>query len=94
VGFPLNPWDSLSPENQAVFWAQPGADYLEAGYQTNEAQSFYAVGFGFTADDYDRMGIDPDGVRNARDEYFDLMGMEWEDFDWDAWRDAMGYNED
>jgi hypothetical protein len=93
MGFPLDPWDSLSPERQAPFWEAPGADYLEPGYETNYAETLYATGFGFTADEYDRMGLDPDAVHNAREQYFDFMGMEWDDFDWDAWREAMGYDE-
>jgi hypothetical protein len=53
----------------------------------------FAVGFGYTEEEYERMGIDPDAVHAARQEWFDFMGLEEDDFDWDAWKEAMGYDE-
>lgn len=36
-------------------------------------------------------GYDADSVADAREEFFDFMGLEYEDFPWDDWREAMGY---
>jgi hypothetical protein len=93
ANIPNYPFENLPPALQDIFWSTPGADYLEPGYQTNEAQAFFAIGFGYTGEQYERMGLEETTVGNARRDYMDLMGMLWRDFDWDAWRDAMGYNE-
>ena len=76
------------------FWEIPGTEYLDEAGLTEEAEWYYAIGFGFHADEYDAMGLDPDIVTAAREDFFDLMGLEWDDFDWDAWRDEMGYNDE
>ena len=39
-------------------------------------------------DDYD-----PASVAYAREEFFDTLGMSDEFFDWEGWREAMGYND-
>lgn len=93
MGFPLDPWDNLTPEHQDLFWNVSGSEHIEAGYETDYAQAIFAVGFGYTAEEYDRMGISEDAVTAARDEYFGYMGLLEKDFDWEGWREAMGYTE-
>lgn len=68
-----------------------GTEYIPSGWETDYAQNLFDIGFGHTAADYDALGIDPEQVSAAREEFFDYMGMEYEDFDWEAWRDEMGY---
>jgi len=89
---PDDPFGSLSAEQQAHFWEATGAEYIPAE-DLRQTQYDYAVGFGFTAEEYDAMGIDPELVHEMRERYFDYMGMEWDQFDWDGWREAMGYND-
>lgn len=89
---PDDPFGSIPEERQAVFWDTPGADFIPQD-ELRQAQYDFAVGFGFTAEEYDAMGIDEDLVHEMRERYFDYMGMEWDQFDWDGWREAMGYND-
>lgn len=92
MSFPRDPFGSLSDDSRELFWQVPGADYIE-NTDLDYAETLYAVGFGYTAAEYDAMGIDPDAVHAAREDFFDFMGLEWEDFPWDEWREAMGYDE-
>lgn len=93
MSFPNDPFGNLPDDHRELFWQVPGADYIDAGTDTDYAQALYAVGFGYTSDDYDRMGFDADQVHAAREDFFDFMGLEWEDFPWDEWREVMGYND-
>lgn len=35
----------------------------------------------------------PSDIEFAREEFWDLVGLEYEDyFDWEGWREAMGYD--
>jgi hypothetical protein len=35
----------------------------------------------------------PSDIEFARDEFWDLVGLEYEEyFDWEGWREAMGYD--
>lgn len=86
-------WGDLPGDRQNTFWEVPGVDYFETRREEETAQALYAIGFGYTAAEYDQMGIDPDAVHNAREQFFDFMGLEWDDFPWDEWREAMGYND-
>jgi hypothetical protein len=75
------------------FGQVPGTDFLDTPADERMAESLFAVGFGYTAAEYDDMGIDPETVSQAREDFFDFMGLEYDDFDWAGWREAMGYEE-
>jgi len=93
VSFPDSPFANLPEESQEHFWEVRGTEYLEEDPELMaEAEWYYAIGFGYTADEYDAMGIDPDIVMAAREDFFDLMGLDEDDFDWAGWREAMGYD--
>lgn len=89
--FPSDSWREISEERQDVFGDIPGTDFFDTYADERYAQELYAVGFGYTAAEYDAMGIDEDMVHAAREDFFDYMGLEWDDFPWDEWREAMGY---
>lgn len=76
-------WDSLDG-------TAPG--YME-DWERAYAETEFERGFTHTGEEYDAMGLDPDQVYAARMNFFDFMGLEEEDFDWDAWREEMGYND-
>lgn len=86
-------YDFWSEGLQELWDNATGTEHVPEGWETDYAQNLFDVGFAHHAEDYDRLGIDPDQVTAAREEFFDYMGMEWDQFDWDAWRDEMGYNE-
>lgn len=92
MSFPRDPYGDIPDNLQDLFWDISGTDYIENA-DLDYAQTLYAVGFGFHADDYDRMGFDMDAVHAARENFFDFMGLEWEDFPWAEWREEMGYDE-
>jgi hypothetical protein len=84
---------ALSGDELESLWDEvTGTEYLEPGtFEYDTAYEQFQIGFGFSADDYEELGIDPETVSAAREDFFDLMGMEYEDFPWDEWREAMGY---
>ena len=84
-------YDDLPEDRSEVFWEIPGVDFFDNATEREYAQELYADAFGFTADEYDAMGIDANSVHAAREEFFDYMGLAPEDFPWDEWREAMGY---
>lgn len=91
--FPEDAYGDLPDERQNAFWEVPGTDNFDNRSEEREAQELYAAGFGYKAEEYDSMGMDPDQVHEAREAFFDFMGLEWDDFPWDEWREAMGYDE-
>lgn len=78
---------------QDLWTETSGTENIPGGWETDYAQNLFDLGFGHTADEYESLGIDPETVSAAREEFFDYMGMDEDQFDWDAWRDEMGYNE-
>jgi hypothetical protein len=80
-------WDS---QFHGVFDNVPGADYLSSE-EHRYAESLFEAGFTHTGAEYERMGMSEDAVQAIRDEYFDFMGIDAHDFDWEGWREAMGY---
>lgn len=91
--FPQDSYGDLPRERQDAFWEVPGTDYFDNRSEEREAQELYAVAFGYKAEEYDQMGIDEHTVHDAREKFFDFMRLEWDDFPWDEWREAMGYND-
>lgn len=80
-------WDDSFRE---VFDNTPGADYLN-DEEFSYAETLFDAGFTHTSDEYEAMGLSEDQVQAIRDEYFDLMGIDADQFDWEGWREAMGY---
>lgn len=74
---------------QELFGEIPGTDYFDNDAEEREARALYAVGFGFTGDEYEAMGLDPDVVHQAREDFFDYMRLEYDDFPWDEWYTAL-----
>jgi len=68
----------------------PGTEYID-GWEEAWAQDVFDRAFGHTAEEYDALGLTPDDVWAAREEFFDYMGMADDQFDWEAWRIEMGY---
>lgn len=89
---PNDPYASLPRERQEIFGEIRGTAYIPAD-ELPQVKAEWALGFGFKAAEYDRMGINPETVSSLRDKFFNYMGLEWEDFPWADWREAMGYNE-
>lgn len=80
-------WDSSF---QDFFDEIPGTDFLE-DYEVGHVEALYEAGFTHTSEEYDAMGLDPDAVQAIREEFFEYMGIDEYQFDWEGWREAMGY---
>jgi hypothetical protein len=87
---PDNSFSGLPEERQELWDIVPGTDYVPSD-ELAEAQTLYAIGFGYRADEYDQMGLTPETVYDMRQQFFDYMGMSDDQFPWDEWREAMGY---
>lgn len=88
-----DPWEHVSDETHSLFGEVPGTEYFESAYEQETAQELFAFGFGFTAEQYEAAGISEDDVHAAREAFFDFMQLNEENFPWDEWREAMGYND-
>jgi hypothetical protein len=77
-------WDS---EFQEVWDDIPGTSYL-TDEEIDTAQDLYEAGFTHHSDE---VGYDSDDVKEARYDFFEYMGLEYDDFPWDEWQEAMGY---
>lgn len=80
-------WDS---QFQDFFDEIPGTDYLNSE-ESSYAEALFDTGFTHTAEEYEAMGLSEDAVQAIRDEFFEYMGLEEYEFDWEGWREAMGY---
>lgn len=87
-----DPYGDLPRERQAIFGEITGTGLIPAN-DLARVKAEWALGFGYKAVEYDRMGIDKYTVTNLRDKFFDYMGLEWDDFPWADWREAMGYED-
>ena len=68
-----------------IFFRQGEVDYLEPGSpQYNEAEAAFQRGFVDEA-------VSTEEREEARQAYFDSLGIDDSQFDWEAWREAMGY---
>ena len=84
------PYSDWSDSFQELFDATPGTDALE-DHEQGYAEDVFDLAFGYTSAEYDAMGYSPDQVDDFRQEFFDYMGMDERDFDWEGWREALGY---
>lgn len=83
-------YEDWADDFQELFDSTPGADYLSSE-QEFIAESLFEVAFTMHSDELEALGYSPDDVQSMRDEYFDIMGIDASDFDWEEWREAMGY---
>jgi hypothetical protein len=60
---------------------------FDSGY----AEALFEVGFTMHSDELTAAGYSEDQVQAIREEFFDYMGIDESDFDWQEWREAMGY---
>lgn len=84
---PYQDWDSGF---QDAFENTPGTSDLE-DWEVSHVEALYEAGFTHDAFEYEAMGLSEDDVEAIRQEFFDYLGIDAEDFDWDGWREAMGY---
>jgi hypothetical protein len=76
---------------QGLFDTTPGTGYLDVE-EARYAQALFETGFTHTSNEYDALGLSPESVEAIRNEFFDYMGLDANDFDWQEWREAMGYD--
>ena len=62
--------------------------HFDPGY----AEALFEVGFTMHADELTAAGYSEDDVSAIREEFFDYMGIDDRDFDWQEWREVMGYD--
>lgn len=84
-------YDDWSDEFQDLWDSLPSADYIE-DYERGHVEALFEAGFMHTAEEYDALGLSEDDVAAIREEFFDYLGMDEADFDWEGWREAMGYD--
>jgi hypothetical protein len=73
------------PEFQEVWEQLPVGEFTEAEYEL--AEFFFEEGFMTYHGE-----APPADIEFAREQLFEMLGEEWEDyFDWEGWREAMGY---
>jgi hypothetical protein len=80
-------WDS---EFRDLFEGTPGTDALE-NWEQGHVEALFQAGFTHHAEDYEALGLSEDAVEAIRQEFFDYMGLDDYEFDWEGWREAMGY---
>lgn len=69
---------------QEAFEALPGISYFR-DYEYERAEGMFYEGW------VDR-DASPDDRHDAREDFFEYTGLTMEDFPWDEWREAMGYD--
>ena len=79
-------YDDWTPEFQDL-WDSLPVDMGELNQeQFDWAELLFEEGFQRYADE-----VGPGEIGWARDEFWDYLGLEYDYFDWDGWREAMGY---
>lgn len=64
----------------------------DPNFDAEYAEALFEVAFTMHSDELRDAGYSEDDVQAIRDEFFDYMGIdETSDFDWEGWREAMGY---
>lgn len=64
----------------------------DSTFDPGRAEALFEVGFTMHADELEANGYSQNDVNAIREEFFDYMGIDERDFDWQDWREAMGYN--
>jgi hypothetical protein len=87
-------YDDWSRQFQELYETTPGIADLEE-WETLHVAALFEAGFTHTAAEYDREGLDPSEVEAIRAEFFTYMGLGDDArsplFDWEEWREALGY---
>lgn len=65
----------------------PGIPYAE-DWEQDHLESLFEKAFMRRSDE---AGYSADAVHEAREEFFEFLGLAPEDFPWEEWRAAMGY---
>lgn len=78
-------WDR---EQQELFDTTPGVEYLSS-QEREYAAALFEEGFTYASDEYDERGLTPEQVHFLRDEFFDFLYINEDQFDWNAWREAL-----
>jgi hypothetical protein len=65
----------------------PGIPYAE-DWEIEQLEDLFEIGFMHSSAEPD---YNADVVHQAREEFFEFLGLEYSDFPWDEWREAMGY---
>ena len=84
------PYEDWSDEFQDNYENIPGIADLEP-WEERHVEALYEAGFTHDAFELEAMGLSEDEVQAIRDEFFDYLGIDAADFDWEGWREAMGY---
>ena len=87
------PYEDWSPEFQGLYDSTPGISDVEP-WEESHVEALFEAGFTHTGAEYEAEGLDPDSVHAIREEFFEYMGLAEENFDWEDWREAMGYGSD
>lgn len=85
-------YEEWSDEFQDLWDHTPGTDALES-FEEGHAETLFEAGFTHSWDELESMGMTPEDIYAIREEFFDYMGLEEADFDWEGWREAMGYDD-
>jgi hypothetical protein len=76
-------YEDWMPEFQEIWEDLPVGELSQNEYEM--AEYFFEEGFMTYSGE-----APPSDIQFAREEFWDLIGEEWEDyFDWEAWREAM-----
>lgn len=79
-------YEEWMPEFQELWESTPGVSELQ-GTDLELAEYFFEEGFMHYSGEQSF-----EDTSFAREQFFDLIGYDEEYFDWDGWREAMGYD--
>lgn len=68
------------------------AERYDNDFDSAYAETLFETGFTMHASELEALGYDPRDVEAIREEFFDYMDLDPADFDWQEWREAMGYD--
>jgi hypothetical protein len=63
----------------------------DAQFDSSYAEALFEVGFTMYSGELSANGYSEDAVNAIREAFFDYMGIDEGQFDWQEWREAMGY---
>lgn len=87
-------YDDWDPPFQELFDTVPGmadAERYDDDFDVSYAEALFEAGFTMTAAELEAAGYDPRDTEAIREEFFEYMDMDPAEFDWQEWREAMGY---
>jgi hypothetical protein len=91
------PFDDWSPQFQALYEQTPGVADVEP-WEESHVEALFEAGFTLHGNEYEASGLTESDVEAIRAEFFIYMGLGDDarsgQFDWEDWREAMGYGSD